>query len=68
MSQLGLNPKLQWNRLWNLVMEVLVAEVLVVVFKVDVFNLNHIFKIKTETIELSSCFAYYIAKKQGVKL
>jgi hypothetical protein len=47
---------------------VLVAEVLVVVFKVDVFNLNHIFKIKTETIELSSCFAYYIAKKQGVKL
>jgi hypothetical protein len=41
---MGLNPKLQWNRLWNLVMEVLVAEVLVVVFKVDV--LNHILKSK----------------------
>jgi hypothetical protein len=47
-------------------MEVLVAEVLVVVFKVDVFNLNH--KIKTEPLEFSSCFAaHYIAKKQVLK-
>jgi hypothetical protein len=38
-------------------------------FKVDVFNLNHIFKIKTEPLELSSCFAAcIILRKQGIKL
>ena len=49
-------------------MEVLVAEVLVVVFKVDVFNLNHIFKIKTEPLEPHHVLLHYIAKKQDIKI